>query len=186
MSAIFLPCKILCMLEHGMRKKLRWIFLVMCALKPVNMIYTKEPDHFYNYVLQNRVTQTLSTHLQYTLRTTMALEFKARNKKILLKPAHMAARSKTPWWDHGSEFGKVPCWVLATVLAASTTEILRQIFGCMYSQNFMPPYKLHGASFEHTQSSIGMQHCNFRAQHIRQNLETAMSTEVYGKQASVQ
>jgi phage-related protein len=81
MSAIFLPCKILCMLEHGMRKKLRWIFLVICALKPVNMIYTKEPDHFYNYILQNRVTQSLSTHLQYTLRTTMALEFKAGNKK---------------------------------------------------------------------------------------------------------
>jgi hypothetical protein len=73
------------------------------------------------------------------------------------------------------------CWQ-----AASTTEILRQIFGCMYIQKFMPPYKLHGASFEHTQSSIGRQHCNFRAQHIRQNLETEMSTEVYGKQASVQ
>jgi hypothetical protein len=97
MSAIFLPCKILCMLEHGMRKKLRWIFLVICALKPVNMIYTKEPDHFYNYV---RTTESSHPNLEYAptkqLRTTMALEFKARNKKILLKPAHMAARSKTP------------------------------------------------------------------------------------------
>lgn len=47
-----------------------------------------------------------------------------------------------------------------------------QTFGCMYSQNRTPCHREQCLTFEHMQSSMAIQHCEFNKDHLKQEKRT--------------